>query len=110
MVYVHGLAWKPQSYLESSKAMTDTEQSSQQPIESSLLQKLLYRLRAAIIGFVTGLIPICIYVGCGGDFVSFGKIEGVLLFSSLCGLAAGLFPQGVIQGILNGLSYWLGKG
>jgi hypothetical protein len=104
MVYVHGLAWKPQSYLESSKAMTDTEQSSQQPIESSPLPKLLYRLRAAAIGFITGLIPICIYVGFGGDFVSFGKIEGVLLFSSMCGLAAGLFPQNVICGIIDGFS------
>lgn len=84
--------------------MTDTEQSSQQPIESSLLQKLLYRLGAATLGFITGLIPICIYVGFGGDFVSFGKIEGVLLFSSLCGLAAGLFPQDIICGIIKGLS------
>jgi hypothetical protein len=84
--------------------MTDTKQSSQQPIESSLLQKLLYRLGAATLGFVTGLVLMCIYAGFGGDFVSFGKIEGVLLFSSLCGLAAGLFPQDVIWGIIKGLS------
>lgn len=103
MIYVYGLAWKPQGYLESSKAMTDTEQSSQQPIESSLVQKLLYRFGSATLGFVTGLILICIYVGFGGDFVSFSKIEGILLFSSLCGLAAGLFPQDVICGIIQGV-------
>jgi hypothetical protein len=82
----------------------DTEQSSQQSVNhSSLLQKLLYRLGAATLGFVTGLILTCIYVGFGGDFISFGKIEGILLFSSMCGLAAGLFPQNVILGIISGI-------
>jgi hypothetical protein len=83
--------------------MTDPEQSSQQPKDNNLTQNLLYRMGAATLGFTTGLILIGIYVVFGGDFVSFGKIEGVLLFSSLCGLAAGLFPKDVIYGIITGL-------
>jgi hypothetical protein len=83
--------------------MTDTEQSSQEPIESSLFQKILYRFGAATLGFVTGLILMCIYVGFGGEFISFGKIAGILLFSSFCGLVAGLFPKDIVCGIIAGL-------
>ncbi len=84
--------------------MTDPAQSSQPPANNSLTEKLLYRMGAATLGLITGLILASIYVGFGGYFISFGKIEGILLFGSLCGLAAGLFPKDVISGIITGIS------
>jgi hypothetical protein len=81
-----------------------TETSSQQPVHrDSLQQRLLYRLGSATLGFVTAMFLVGIYVLLGGEFMSFGKIEGVLLFSSMCGLASGLFPGNVVWGIISGL-------